>query len=108
MDIIFSKKLTKHFASKAALTKRYGDQARIIGRRLDDLAALSTLDEATALPGRFEALTGDRLGQYSLRLSANWRLIFEPANVPIPTLDDGGIDLTKVTAVCVTEIVDYH
>ncbi|MCC5874692.1 MAG: killer suppression protein [Candidatus Sumerlaeia bacterium] len=108
MEIIFDKKIARHINSSKARQKKFGALASPIGRRLDDLVALENLDEARGIPGRFEALTEDRHGKYSLRLSGNWRLVFEPANDPIPTLEDGGIDLEKVTAIRILEVVDYH
>ena len=51
--------------------------------------------DLAALPGnRFEALKGDRKGQYNIRISDQWRICFEwPAKSPGPTN---------------VEIVDYH
>ncbi|MCE2486299.1 MAG: type II toxin-antitoxin system RelE/ParE family toxin [Desulfurellaceae bacterium] len=48
-----------------------------------------------ALPGnRFEALKGDRKGQYSIRINDQWRFCFEwPDESPGPVR---------------VEIVDYH
>ena len=51
--------------------------------RLEDLMGLSS--------NRFEPLTGDRAGQYSLHICKNWRLCFEwrenaPSNVAIVDL----------------------
>jgi len=37
-----------------------------------------------------------------------YRLIFDPANDPIPKKDDGGLDWTKVTAITVLAVEDYH
>jgi hypothetical protein len=37
-----------------------------------------------------------------------YRLIFIPADDPIPTKDDGGLDWSKVTAVEILEIADTH
>ncbi len=108
MEIIFAKKLGKHMNSAPARQKAFGVRGKVIGQRLDDLAALANLAEATGIPGHFEALTEDRAGQFSLRLSANWRLILEPANEPTPTREDGGTDLTEVTAIRILEVVDYH
>ena len=67
-------------------------QARL---KLDRLEAATSLNDLAALPGnRFEALKGDRRGQYSIRINDQWRICFEwnaasqgPENV---------------------EIVDYH
>jgi len=55
--------------------------------------AAVTLQDLRAMPGGFlEHLKGDREGQYSLRVSGNWRLCF--------TWDAGNIDAV--------ELVDYH
>lgn len=91
-----------------ARQKEYGDRAKALGTRLDDLAAIESLDEAFLLPGHFEPLSGDLAGQYSMRLSGNWRLILEPANNPIPRKPDGGHDLKRVTAIRILGVVDYH
>lgn len=63
--------------------------------KLDRLEAAQTLKDLAALPGnRFEALKGDRKGQYSIRINDQWRICFEwPNKSPGPTN---------------VEIVDYH
>ncbi len=55
--------------------------------KLDRLEAAHTLKDLAALPGnRFEALKGDRQGQYSIRINDQWRVCFEwPAKSPGPT-----------------------
>ena len=55
----------------------------------------ANLRDLAALPGnRLEALKGDRLGQYSIRINDQWRICFEwPEDVPGPVN---------------VEIVDYH
>jgi toxin HigB-1 len=46
-------------------------------RKLDALAAATSLAELAAIPGnRLEALRGDRKGQHSLRVNDQWRLCF--------------------------------
>ena len=63
--------------------------------KLDRLEAAVTLRDLGVLPGNhFEALKGNRKGQYSIRINDQWRVCFEwtegdpgPSNV---------------------EIVDYH
>ncbi len=58
-------------------------------KRLEILDAADSLSDLAALPGnRFEALTGDRHGQYSIRINKQWRICFEwpsdgPENVEI-------------------------
>ena len=63
--------------------------------KLDRVEAAIALKDLSALPGnRFEALKGDRKGQYSIRINDQWRICFEwPTKSPGPTN---------------VEIVDYH
>ena len=66
--------------------------SRQADKRLRILDATETLDALIALPSnRFEALSGDRKGQYSIRVNKQWRVCFE--------WDEGAHDV---------EIVDYH
>jgi proteic killer suppression protein len=55
--------------------------------KLDRVEAALTLKDLTALPGnRFEALKGDRKGQYSIRINDQWQICFEwPEKSPGPT-----------------------
>lgn len=63
--------------------------------KLDQLDAAISLDDNAALPGnRFEALKGDRKGQYSIRVNDQWRVCFE-----WPKGSKGPLNV---------EIVDYH
>jgi toxin HigB-1 len=63
--------------------------------KLDRLEAATMLKDLAALPGnRFEALAGDRKGQYSIRINDQWRICFE-----WPERSPGPINV---------EIVDYH
>jgi proteic killer suppression protein len=63
--------------------------------KLDRLEAATALKDLFLLPGnRFEALRGDRRGQYSIRINDQWRICFRwPEGAPGPW------DV---------EIVDYH
>jgi proteic killer suppression protein len=63
--------------------------------KLDRVEAAHTLKDLAALPGnRFEALKGDRKGQYSIRINDQWRICFE-----WPEKSTGPMNV---------EIVDYH
>ncbi|MGE0256823.1 MAG: type II toxin-antitoxin system RelE/ParE family toxin [Alphaproteobacteria bacterium] len=69
--------------------------ARQAYKRLEILDAATTLADLRALPSnRLEALKGNRAGQYSIRINAQWRLCFEWPR--------GGKGPMNV------EIVDYH
>ncbi|MBY0562792.1 MAG: type II toxin-antitoxin system RelE/ParE family toxin [Hyphomonadaceae bacterium] len=62
-------------------------------RKLDMLDAAVVLEDMASPPGnRLEALKGDRKGQYSIRISDQFRICFR-------WTDDGAED---------AEIVDYH
>jgi proteic killer suppression protein len=66
---------------------------------------LETLRFAT---GDWHELTGSRKGEFACSLSGRVRLIFVPANEPLPTKPDGGLDWSNITAVMNLEVVDYH
>ena len=64
-------------------------------KRLDILESATSLEDLRALPSNhFEALKGNRAGQYSIRINVQWRLCFE-----WKVRDRGASNV---------EIVDYH
>ena len=94
MIVSFRDKRTRDFALGKRI-KAFSGVERAARLKLDRLEAAVTLRDLTVLPGnRFEALKGNRRGQYSVRINGQWRICFEwapgepgPSNV---------------------EIVDYH
>jgi proteic killer suppression protein len=60
------------------------------------------------LPGRCHELRGKSPAELSLDLDGPYRLIFEPADDPVPVKDDGGLDWTKVQGVTVLRVEDTH
>jgi toxin HigB-1 len=85
---------TRAFAEGKRI-KRFVSIERSARLKLDRLEAATTLKDLAALPGnRFEALLGNRTGQYSIRINDQWRICFEwPGDSPGPVN---------------VEIVDYH
>lgn len=79
---LYQRKFVKRFSGieRQALTRL---------RRLDAATQLGDLIEPPS--NHFEALQGDRLGQYSIRINDQWRICFR--------WDDGPYEV---------EIVDYH
>ena len=66
---------------------------KVATRRLAQLDAAETLDFLRSPPGnRLEKLTGNRAGQYSIRINGQWRVCFRWTRT-------GPADV---------EIVDYH
>jgi toxin HigB-1 len=86
--------------------KAYGKLATPIQRRLVQLRAAEALADVAI--GNPHPLTGNRSGQYSVTVSQNYRLIFEPADDPLPTRDDGTLDPRSVRTIRIVEVVDYH
>ena len=69
------------------------DLWRIAARKLEQLDSIGNLDDLKVPPGnRLEALSGNRRGQYSIRINDQYRVCFE--------WQDGAADNV--------EIVDYH
>jgi proteic killer suppression protein len=87
-------KLTKAFAAGKRVNAFSGIE-RSARLKLDRLEAATALKDLAVLPGnRFEALIGDRKGQYSIRINDRWRICFDwPEGSPGPLN---------------VEIVDYH
>jgi proteic killer suppression protein len=110
LDITFrTKKLRKQCTDAKQMATAFGSvQASRLRQRLDDLRAAENLEVMRTLPGRCHELKAARAGQLSVDLDHPYRLIFEPANNPVPQHDDGGLDWSAVTAVRILEIADTH
>ena len=80
--------------------------AKKLRARLADLAAASHVSDLVA--GRPHPLLGDRHGQFSVDLEGGRRLVFEPADEPVPTRADGSIAWERVAEVRVIYVGDYH
>jgi len=108
LEIRFKDKQLRELCEKKAVaTKKLGGIcARKLQTRLADIAAASRVTDLVA--GKPHPLKGDRHGQFALELTGGWRLVFAPANDPIPRRDDASIDWSAVTIVCIEYIGDYH
>jgi proteic killer suppression protein len=90
----YKDKLTERFA-RGERVKQFQGFKEQAERRLDLLEAATSLEDLKRLPSnRFEALGGDRKGQYSIRINQQWRVCFE-----WPESADRPFNI---------EIVDYH
>jgi proteic killer suppression protein len=94
MIVSYRDKRTREFAAGKRV-KAFSGFARSAQLRLDRLDAAVSVRDLAALPGnRFETLSGDRKGQYSIRINDQWRICFE--------WPEGSVGPVNV------EIVDYH
>ena len=94
MIVSYRDKRTRDFAAGRHV-KAFSAIERSASLKLDRMEAATVLQDLAALPGnRFEALAGDRKGQYSIRINNQWRICFEwPDGAPGPSS---------------VEIADYH
>lgn len=89
----FGDKATKAVFEGKSLKGFPADLRKVARRKLEMLHAAFVLDDLRIPPGnRLEALSGDRIGQHSIRINDQWRICFVWAN--------GGAENV--------EIVDYH
>ena len=94
MIVSYRDKRTSDFAAGRRVNAFSGFE-RSACLKLDRLEGATSLRDLAALPGnRFEALRGDRKGEFSIRINDQWRICFEwPDRAPGPSQ---------------VEIVDYH
>lgn len=94
MIVSYRDKRTTDFAAGKRVNAFSGIE-RSARLKLDRLESATSLRDLAALPGnRFEALRGDRKGQYSIRINDQWRICFEW--------------LDRAHGPSKVEIVDYH
>jgi len=88
----FACELTKDlFESKA--TRKFMNIERVARRKLLQLHAVVSLLDLRVPPGNMlEALSGNRKGQYSIRINGQWRVCF----------------IWREDGAYAVEIVDYH
>jgi len=111
MEVFFhSRKFQKICNRESVMQCELGkQQAQKLKVRLMELRAAANLAEISKVPPpRCHELTGDRYGQLSVDLDHPFRLIFIPANDPLPAKPDGGLDWARVTSVEILEIADTH
>jgi len=110
VDILYLRGMEKHCRDRQGAVKKWGaDQGRQVMRRIDEMRDVNSLADLTKFPAiRFHDLIGNRKGQFSVDVKDPYRLVFEPANDPIPRDEAGGIALDQVTIVRLLEVVNTH
>lgn len=111
MDITFkNKRLEKSITVPKELVKKYGVQrAKKISQRYKELLASATLEDLSKIPAAYlHPLTGDRMGQWAVKITGNERLCFIIEHDPVPLLEDNSVDKSAVTDIRIVFIGDYH
>lgn len=103
-------KLQKECTQSKQMVKRHGPlRAKLLQKRLNELAAAECLEDLRHLPqARCHELRGDRKGQVSVDLDHPYRLIFTPSENPPPAKPDGGLNWLQVRAVTILGVEDTH
>lgn len=110
MEICFTNaKLSKLCNSDVKLRGKHGPRmTALVQQRLFDLEAAETLEEMRSLPGRCHSLTENLDGLFAVDLVHPDRLVFKPDHNPLPELESGGLDWSKITKIEIVGIGDYH
>ena len=111
MNVDFkSNKLQKQLTIPSEIKKTFGVNAERVSQRMDDIKAANNLQVLCSIPkANCHPLSGNRIGEWAIDISANHRMIFIITNNPIPKQEDGGIDRIQVTDIkIITGQEDYH
>jgi plasmid maintenance system killer protein len=110
MEVRFgNNKLAKKLENASAIKKSFGEMAKKVSLRLDDIRAAPNLFVLKQLPqANCHALQGNRSKEWALAISGNHRMIFELDHDPIPLRADGSVDESLITSIVVTVTEDYH
>lgn len=105
-----TRKLQTLCETQEAARRQWGTNvAKRLFQRLTEIAGADFLADLFNLPAaRCHQLKGNRKGQFAVDLSGGCRLIFEPLGEPEEYMKGAEIDRTKVEAVRILEVTDYH
>ncbi|RYM35877.1 killer suppression protein HigA [Brumimicrobium glaciale] len=102
-------KLEKSLTTDKGLAKTYGNLAKKIKQRLIQLESSENLEVISKYPVlRLHQHIGKDKGTWSIDIQENWRILFEIDHNPLPTLEDGGIDLKAITIIKIESVKDPH
>lgn len=102
-------KLEKSLSTDRGLTKSYGNLAKKIKQRRIQLENADNLEVISKLPVlRLHQHIGKGKGTWSIDIQENWRILFSIDQNPIPTLEDGGVDLKAITIISIESVEDPH
>ncbi len=110
MDIYFkTRKMERICSDEHEMHKKYSKKmCKKLKQRLGELQAVENLADISHLPPpRCHELV-NRNGVYSVDVEYPLRLLFIPANDPIPLKEDGSIERYKITEIEIIAIEDTH
>ena len=102
-------KLKKSLTTDKGLLKLNSRLAKKIKQRRIELESADNLEVISKIPVlRLHQYKGNRKGTWSIDIQENWRILFEINQDPIPTLEDGGVDLKAITIISIESVEDPH
>jgi len=102
-------KLKKSLTTDKGLLKLNSRLAKKLKQRRIQLESAENLEVISKIPQlRLHQYKGNRKGTWSINIQENWRILFEIDQNPIPTLEDGGVDLKAVTIISIESVEDPH
>ena len=91
--------------SKNLMKRKIGlEMTRVVKKKYNQIIAFTSFYAILeSRIGKIESLVGDRNGEYSLRLTASYRLIVSPKSI-----DRSPEELKKCDTIVVKGVIDYH
>jgi toxin HigB-1 len=109
VKILFkNNKLENSFTDDKVLYRTYGTIAKKVKQRYEDLKSADNLfiiSQYSAM--RLHPYKGNS-GIWSVDIFKNWRILFTINQYPIPTLDDGGVNLKEIEIIKIVSVEDPH
>lgn len=109
MEISFkNNKLEKSFTDDRLLVKTYGKMAKKVKQRYEDLRLADSLFVISQYPAmRLHPYQGNS-GIWSVDIYKNWRILFTIHQDPVPTLEDGSVNLRAIEIIKIESVEDPH
>jgi len=104
-DDTLEAKCTRGTAEYNHLSK---DNRIVLNTRIPAILRAPTLEDLRHADGRFHELQYNRQGQLSCTFDSGDRLIFVPDHNPVPVDSNGNLDWSKVTAIKIIGMGNYH
>jgi len=101
-------KLEKSFTDDRVLAKTYGTMAKKVKQRYEDLKSADNLFVISHYPAmRLHSYQGNS-GIWSIDIFKNQRILFTINQNPLPTLEDGGVNLKAIEIIKIESVEDPH
>lgn len=109
MEISFkNNRLEKSFTDDKVLSRTYGTMAKKVKQRYEDLKSADNLFVISQYPAmRLHPYQGNS-GIWSIDIFKNQRILFTINQNPIPTLEDGGVNLKAIEIIKIESVEDPH